>query len=153
MIKDQVVTVQDWHVEQLSKTMQKEDVDSVWALGHLTPQVALERSVALSNKSFTWLHEGDVGCIWGYESENPLSYVAYPWLLASPLVHKSPRYFLRGCRQFISLLLDRHHMLTNVIDALHTRSLKWIQFCGAKLFPATEMGPEGLPFIRHEIRR
>lgn len=153
MDKDQIVTVQDWHVERLSITMQKEDVDAVWGLNHLSPKEALIMSLAASMKSFTWLHCGDVGCIWGYGAASPLAPVACPWLLASPLVHKSPRYFLRASRQFYSNLLDRHDVLTNVIDARHTRSLKWIKWCGATVYPATPMGPEGLPFHRHETRR
>lgn len=152
-MRDQIVAVEDWHVDRLAVTMQKEDVDAVWALAHLSPYVAIERSVAHSTKAFTWLHEGDVGCIVGYEASSPLASTASPWLLASPLVHSSPRYFLRASRQFLDQLLVKHELLTNVIDARHTRSLKWITWCGATLFPATAMGPEGLPFIRHEIRR
>lgn len=152
-MRDQIVAVEDWHVERLAVTMQTADVDAVWALGHLSPFEALDLSVKHSTKAFTWLHEGDVGCIVGYSADNPLAYKACPWLLASPLVHRSPRYFLRASRSFLDSLLAKHDLLTNVIDARHTRSLKWIKWCGATLYPATAMGPEGLPFIRHEIRR
>lgn len=152
-MRDQIVAVEDWHVERLAVTMQTADVDAVWALGHLSPFEALDLSVKHSTKVFTWLHEGDVGCIVGYSANNPLAYKACPWLLASPLVHCSPRYFLRASRSFLDSLLAKHELLTNVIDARHTRSLKWIKWCGATLYPATAMGPEGLPFIRHEIRR
>lgn len=152
-MRDQIVAVEDWHVERLAVTMQTADVDAVWALGHLSPFEALDLSVKHSTKVFTWLHEGDVGCIVGYSANNPLAYKACPWLLASPLVHRSPRYFLRASRSFLDSLLAKHELLTNVIDARHTRSLKWIKWCGATLYPATAMGPEGLPFIRHEIRR
>ena len=119
-MRDQIVAVEDWHVERLAVTMQTADVDAVWALGHLSPFEALDLSVKHSTKVFTWLHEGDVGCIVGYSANNPLAYKACPWLLASPLVHRSPRYFLRASRSFLDSLLAKHELLTNVIDARHT---------------------------------
>jgi hypothetical protein len=150
MDKNQIVLTQDWHVERLSSTMQQEDVDAVWALGHLSPKEALSVSAAASVQTFTYLHKGDVACIFGYSSHDR---TACPWMLASPLVRKSPRWFLEATKQFYSNLLDKHDVLVNVIDARHTRSLKWIEWCGAVIHPATPMGPEGLPFHRHETRR
>ena len=150
---NEVKVTEDWHVERLGSTMNREDVDAVRAMADMGPHDALTSSVDHSTKSFTWLADGDVGCIWGYSSETYLSTSAQPWMLGSPLIMKNPRYFLRGCRQFYDLLLDRHELLYNYIDARHTRSLRWIEWLGATVHPAAPIGVAGMPFHLHETRR
>lgn len=149
---NEIVHIEDWHVEQLSSTMQQEDVDAVWAWDHMTPREALDHSVKNSRTTLTWLSEGEVAAVFGYSSPNLLSNIACPWMLGSPLLMEKPRYFLGASRQWVDGLKERFNYMSNVVDARHTRSVRWLKWLGATVHPATPMGAEGLPFHLHEMR-
>ena len=148
----EVVPVQEWHIEELSSTMQKEDKDSCWALAHLSPEQGIRLSLKNAVESYTWLADGKVGLIFGVNKHSLLSHKAHPWLLASDLVQEHPRVFLRGCKEWINSAVTKYEWLDNYVDARHIRSIRWLQWMGFTIYPAEPIGIEKMLFHRNEIR-
>lgn len=136
---DVVETTLD-HVEELSQTMRQEDRDEIWHLARLSPKEALLMSFEASTYSRTILLDGRVVAIFGCGRAGE---VGVPWLLASPLLLKIKKSFLRECREFLEEMFTGYSVLTNVAWSKNTVHIQWLRWLGFEMSPGVPMGPDG----------
>ena len=148
-----IVTVEEEHIIELSSSMQKEDRDNAWAIGHLSPEQAIRHSVGVSIESETWLADEKVMAIRGVSRGTFLSPYACVWMLGAEGLRKYPVTFLKGSKEWVERMLEEHRHLVNYVDDRNIRSLKWLQHLGFIIHSPVPLGIEGRMFHWVEKRK
>ncbi len=144
-----VPTTED-HMIELSHTMRPADVQECWAANHYTPYEALKHSFYYTNKPITALYNGEVMCIWGVGKISYLSKEGIPWMLTSHLVDIHYREFLRHSIRLLEDIKSEAIVLTNMVDARNSKSIKWLKRLGFEIHAPVPFGPDKMlfhPFI------
>ncbi len=139
-----MVTTNLKHIAELSVTMREEDRDEIWHIACLTPHEALSKSYKSSQYIRTVVLDGRVVAIFGCARTGE---VGVPWMLASPLLLKIKKSFLRGCREYLDEMSQGCKFMTNYAWSKNTVHLQWLQWLGFEMQPGVPMGPNGEIFI------
>lgn len=134
---------------ELSETMRQEDRDEIWHLARLTPSEALQAAYEACPYNRTVLLDGKVVAIFGCSGET--GGVGVPWMLASPLLTKIRKPFLRECRVFLEEMSENYTTLENVAWSKNTEHIRWLTWLGFKFQPGVPMGPDKeiyIPFYK-----
>lgn len=138
------------HLAELSVTMRQEDKDEIWHLARLTPLKALEGGYKACSYNRTVLLDGKVALIFGVAGEK--GGVGVPWMLASPLLQKVRKPFLREAKSFLEEMSEGFSSLHNIAWSKNTEHLRWLKWMGFTFLPAVPMGPDGELFIEfHKV--
>jgi hypothetical protein len=127
--------------------MRRADREEVEALSGRNPREVLVESVEKSASSWAGLADGRLVCLFGVVPMSLVGVTGIPWLLGSDDVCAYGRPFLRRNRAMIDRWLADFPVLTNVVDARNTVSIRWLRWLGFRLGEPTPMGPRGLPFL------
>ncbi len=133
------------HVAELSVTMRQEDRDEIWHLARHTPEEALRLGYESCPYNRTVLLDGKVALIFGVGGEK--GRVGVPWMLASPLLQKVRKPFLREAKEFLQEMTEGYPLLTNMAWSKNIEHLRWLQWMGFTFLPAVPMGPDGELYI------
>jgi len=107
-------------------TLRSADVEECVA-GGLTPQLAVQRSVAASDRAYAeWLGD-DLLCLWGYRRYGP---VAMMWMLSTPAVDAHARLFARESRALLGMLLREFRAVRVLVHNGHTQAIRWLEWLG-----------------------
>ncbi len=125
--------------------MRQEDQDEIWHLARLTPGEALRKSYESSGYVRTVLLDGEVVAIFGCSR---VGEVGIPWMLASPLLLKIRKSFLKGCRGYLEEMSRGSRVLTNYAWSRNKVHIQWLQWLGFEMHPGVPMGPDGEIYIQ-----
>ncbi len=153
MTVHKIKRVEEGHIISLAKSMQKEDRDNAWAIGHLSPEQAIRHSVGVSIESETWLADEKVMAIRGVSRGTFLSPYACVWMLGAEGLASFSIPFLRGSKEWVERMLEQHSHLVNYVDGRNKRSLRWLKWLGFTIHPAAPLGIEGRMFHWVEKRK
>ena len=125
--------------------MRQEDKDEIWHLSRLTPHDALVASYEFCSYNMTVLLDNRVALIFGVGGEK--GRVGVPWMLASPLLQKVRKPFLREAKSFLDEMAAGYPVLTNMAWSKNTEHIRWLKWMGFTFLPAVPMGPDGELYI------
>lgn len=125
--------------------MRQEDVDEIWHLARVTPLDALELSYGNCYYSITILRDDQVVLILGVSGE--LGGEGVPWMLASPLLTKIRKQFIREGRVLMDAISSDFPLLHNVAWSKNKEHLRWLDWLGFQFQPGVPMGPDGEIYI------
>lgn len=114
---------------------------------------SIAQSIYQSDESWTVSDERGVICIFGVLRVSLLSDKARPWLISSKLVSSCKRDFLRGAKIVIERWLDEYTVLENHIPAGLHRLLRWVEWAGFTVYPATPIEGSGTLLHRIEMKK
>jgi hypothetical protein len=121
--------------------MRQEDKDEIWHLARKTPEEALRDAYDTCPYNRAVLLEGRVVCIFGIGGEK--GGVGVPWMLASPLLTKIKKPFLRECKAWLDEMSEGYTSLYNAAWSKNTVHIQWLRWLGFEIKPAVPMGPDG----------
>lgn len=121
------------------------DLDEAKAAGAPSALAAAMYPISVSRDTWAGLADGKVLCMFGTQPLSLVSTRACIWMLTTHEVPKHSRAFLRIGREIVRRELLRHSELWNMVDARHTLAIRWLEWMGAKIFPAVPFG-SGVPF-------
>jgi len=136
---------------RLAKTLRKADLQEIQHGSALPPEAALLYSLAVSDYCYTvWLDEEIVFIfgVGGIDGE-----AGCPWMMASDLLLKVKRDFVKECRRFVDAMLDRYHHLENYVWAGNKIHIYWLEWLGFTMEAPTPFGINGEPFHRFYLKR
>jgi hypothetical protein len=141
------------HVAEMAPRMRDADRAEVWASCGMTPEQALEVSMATSGEVWAALQDGRVVCIWGVGDAEGYPGVGVPWLLGTDAVREIRRTFLRECRRYVAGWMSRYEVLVNFTDDRNTLSHQWLRWLGFTIMEPEPHGVAGLPFRKFYMVR
>jgi hypothetical protein len=131
---------------QLAKNLRKADLEEISHGSGLEPQDALLYSFAVSEYCYTVWLDDQIVMIFGVGD-------GCPWMLASDLLLKVKREFVKECRRFVQAMLDRYGYLENYVWAGNKIHIYWLEWLGFKIEPPEPFGIDGEPFHRFHLSR
>lgn len=138
-------------VDAFISKMRVEDVEEILALD-VEPAQAVAQSIGRCARAWLVLFDGEPAYLYGYRPmETGVSLV---WMLSAEACNRHPKAFLRSTRKELeALFAEVGGTFINMIDARHTRALRWAEWLGAEFGRAAPWGPKALPFIPFRFRR
>lgn len=136
------------HIEQISGLIRKIDRDEIWSAGHITPEESIR--LGLSGEAYTCWFDEDIACIFGCKPVTLLGDTACPWMIATAVIEKKPKTFLRHCKPLVSYWQEQYETLVNYADDRNEIVKKWVSWLGFTLYPPEPYGYEGMPFRKFE---
>ncbi len=133
--------------DALTLSLRRADRDEVEALTGRDARAVLVESVEKSASAWAGLADGKLVCLFGVVPMTLTGVTGIPWLLGSDQVAAYSREFLRRNKGYVQTMLKDFPVLTNVVDARNTVSIRWLRWLGFTLGEPLPMGPLGLPFI------
>lgn len=127
------------HIVELAHTMRQEDRDEIWHLARLNSEQSLKLSYEVSSHVRTVTLNKRVVCIFGMAGEGT---TGYPWMLASPLLTKIRKTFLRQCREQLAEISGGRERLMNVAWSKNTEHIRWLKWLGFQLDEPIPLGPD-----------
>ena len=128
-------------VLELSVTMRQEDRDEIWHLARKTPEEALLQAYQSCEFNRTVLLDNKVVCIFGCGGTK--GGAGIPWMLASPLLTKIKKPFLRESRMWLEEMSEGYTYLYNAAWSKNDTHIQWLNWLGFDIRPAIPMGPDG----------
>lgn len=154
MTKYEIVPATLEHAVELSRTMREADREEAWAAGHMRPYEALVGALRASMDARTGLADGKVLCMFGVARASFLSRTTLPWMLGSADLPKHARAFLRGSREYVAEIGEKHENLINFVDARNELAIKWLSWLGFTVADEPEpYGRDQLPFHRFHLEK
>jgi hypothetical protein len=146
--KDNVVVRRSYpsDADMLCNSLRKSDIDEVWASHNLTPWEALYLSINESMMSLTITLNGKPIGVFGIKEESALGSKAMIWFLATDELDSIRRRFLKHSKKFVNMFLNLYPYLYNYVDSRNLESIKWLEFCGAKIGDPIPYGVMNEPF-------
>lgn len=124
--------VTDEAVKYVAENMRLDDVAEVWALSRLSPQVALDTSVAITPYSLAAYVDGRPAAVFGVY-ERLLGNVGVPWLLGTDDVLKGARVLLQHTKPFLKHQLLSYRRLENEVHAENRLAVRYLRWAGFTL--------------------
>jgi hypothetical protein len=140
------------HIRHIASNMRPADCAEAWATALLSPQAALEQSLAVSVQAWTGLADGVPYCMFGVATSASPD-VGVPWLLGTADLERNAIAFLRRNHGFVDAMLERFPRLINHVDARNRTSIRWLQWIGFTIGRPQPYGPFAMPFHPFELRR
>lgn len=131
---------------ELSVTMRQEDKDEIWHLARVNPADALNAALEVSTYARAVLLDGKVVCLFGIGGEK--GGVGIPWMLASDLLKKVRKPFVRECKAFLKEMSEDYSLLMNVAWTKNEEHIKWLKWLGFDFAVPEQMGPDGEYYIK-----
>ena len=110
---------------------------------------------SLASSAMAWTGEAPDGLAWMFgvaPAQGLLGDIGLPWMVGTRLVDRERRALTLLTPAYIARMLAAFPILTNIVDARNTKSIRWLRHVGFELMPATPMGAAGLPFHLFTMR-
>lgn len=153
-MKPFVTKTEDWHVHYVAANMRQADIDEIWAQSMARPLKGLQFGVKMSTSCWTIMRdENEPVSIFGVGAISMIGGRGAPWLLSTDNVLKLSIPFLKGCKDYVNLMLDQFPKLENMIDARNKVSIRWLKWMGFDILDAKPSGPFQVPFHTFKMER
>jgi hypothetical protein len=140
----------------IAADLRSADANELYATyGHSRYLDGLTRSVSLSEEALVGVDpQGNPTMLYGIAPFSRRTRLV--WACGTKGAFKFPKAIVENSRTTLKRWFAERpsvEYLTNFTHADNTRHHRWLEWCGAELFPATPMGPMGEPFRPFLIRR
>lgn len=136
----------------LAAVLNADDRREIEALSGRDPAAVILEGIGKSTEAWTGRIGGEIVCVCGVGPASAIGETGVPWLLGSDLVQAHASVFLRQSRLFVRRWAGLFPVLHNVVDARHTRAVRWLRWLGFEILPARPMGVQNLPFHSFVLR-
>ena len=151
--KPEVVPAKPSHIGYLAANMREHDRKEIWAIGHYTPEQALQVSFDSADKAYSFVQGKKVLAMFGVSSPSLLSSTGVIWFLATQEIFtKHRRTMARRGREWIRKFQKDYSSLINYIDVRNSESIKWLKWCGCTFSGPIPYGVDKLPFLKFELK-
>lgn len=125
-------TVADYSaLVNVASRMSEADAIEVMACSGYTPEQAVLESASKSDFCIIASWNGKPQAVFGLLSQTFEGVVVgSPWMLATEDVHAVPREFLKQSRLWVKSFTETCDILFNMVDARHTRAMRWLEWLG-----------------------
>lgn len=134
----------------IAENMRDADKLEIWLSSHLKPYEALRRSLEVSDKTFTIVHDQAPIAMFGVRCQSLLGRTGVPWLLGTDRITEVRQQFIKEGSRWIEILQDGYTVLTNYVHEDNRVSIKWLKRLGFTIMPAVQAGPEMAWFHKFE---
>lgn len=141
-----VVPIEDWHLRYVAERLRQEDEAELFATSGLDSYEALKFAADNSIEGFTWLENGEPGCLYGVAAKSEMSLAGVPWLMTTHLVCQHPMKFLRHSMLVVDRFLENFPELENYVDARYAKAVGWLRWLGFAIDEPVVWGPEKVLF-------
>lgn len=138
----------DGDIEAMLPHIREADRQEVWAAGKLTPEIALRRGLAASDRAFTGVIDGEIVAMFGVTPGSILGGVGVPWMLGTEAIERHAVAFIRQSRPALWMMHARYDYLINFVDDRNKAAIRWLQWLGFHVEQPVPMGPFRVPFRR-----
>lgn len=125
--------------------MRQEDRDEIWHLARVSPIEALSQGFHTCGYNRTVLLDGAVVAIFGISGKK--GEVGIPWMLASHLLTKIRKPFVRECKEFLEEMSEDYQLLHNRVWSKNTEHIRWLKWLGFTFMEPKPLGPDNELFI------
>lgn len=136
------------HIAELAPRIRQIDREEIWLAGHMTPEESI--AIGIQDESYACYFGDDLALIFGCRPVTLLGGVACPWMIATDIIEKRPKQFLRYCKPATEYWQSRYDLLVNYADYRNDLVKKWVKWLGFTLYEPEPYGPEGAMFCRFE---
>lgn len=135
----------------LASYMRQADINELRVTCDLSPIEAIKASINKTEPDFLFavFANGRLICIGGCAS-TLLSGAGTPWLLATEEIQLYTRRLTRDAIRGVRMMLEKWSILSNVVDARNTASIRWLKAIGFDMTETIEIKP-GYSLIRFVI--
>ena len=120
--------------------MREEDRQEIWHLARIKPYSALTSGFQECSYNRTILLDGKVVAIFGVGGEKGGE--GHPWMLASDLLTKIRKPFVRECHAFVQEMSQNYTKLTNCVWSKNKEHIRWLKWLGFTFLPGVPLGPD-----------
>lgn len=136
----------------VADNMRQSDVDEIRALGVQDVHEALNHGVKTSKWAAAAVWGEEPLCIIGVtEYSDLLGKMGSPWMLGTPVLHKTGRTFWTESKKIVYAMSQDYPFLVNYVWEGSEKSVKWLQKLGFKMEEPLPRGPEGQGFHRFSM--
>lgn len=82
-------------------------------------------------------------CIFGVLGDE---HTAVVWMVGTDLMDECKHQFVKRSRAIIKAMQDRFPLMSNLVSARNTKSIKWLKSVGFRVLKARNIGVNGEPF-------
>lgn len=122
------------YIDQLKREMREADRREVTRFTLLTPEEALEHSIAASDIALAaTFSDGTLAGIFGVRRDNILERTAQLWFLGTDAVKRHPIAFYKASKQIVDMIsksMSDIEEFYNWVDTDHKESYRWIERLG-----------------------
>lgn len=136
----------------VAERMRQSDKDEAMASHGFDPMKAVVYSSETSLVTIAVEAGGEPIAVFGIAAENPRDTRACIWLLGTDGIEKNQRAFLRFSRVMIAAILKVYPELWNMVPESSTKTIRWLEWCGAKFSSPSVFGPNNAPFVSFSIK-
>lgn len=133
-------------IEFMKYSLREAEVLEIWASDHMSPEEMLTASMKRSSESFTLVHKEKIVGMLGLVPDSLISERATVWLLTTNEIYSMWIRFLKISKPIIEGLQAKYPVLYNFVDSRNEQCLRWLRWCGAKVYPPESHGADGMPF-------
>ena len=120
-------------IPYLAKNLRQTDKDEVFASSGRTVTESLENAFTLENSDiYVGTYNGNPEIIFGICPMSKGSIVGFPWMLCTDQLKKSPKEFMRRCKDWVDKWNNKYPVLTNMVYARNSLHIRWLKWCGFK---------------------
>jgi len=139
-----LVPAETKHIGRIARLMREADVLECAAFGR-TPKQALRLSLAISDKAWTALVDGQPEAMFGVTVESVLGRTACPWFLGTEEVYRHGRELVMWGAPMLSRLCDSTFRLGNLVSATNGQAIRLLKRWGFTV-AEEETDVNGTPF-------
>ncbi len=110
-------------------TLRDADVEECAVCG-VTPQQAVEQSVANSTEAYIISVDGEPLAYWGFADNPHLTGECFAWMLSTPLMDLHRIHAARESLRILALLLETHNSVMILVDRQYTAAVRWLKWLG-----------------------
>lgn len=132
----------------LASNLRQADQDEIAAASGLSPLMALQQGLEVTDDPYTVTRAGQPLAIFGVAPMGGT--VGAPWMLASDGIRAHYREFLRRSREEFERIREPYTYLFNYSDARNTLANDWLRWLGFTFIRVEPYGVAQLPFWRFE---
>lgn len=137
------------HIAELK--IREIDRQEIWAAAHITPEDSIR--AGLTDEAWACYFDNELACIFGCKPVTILSDEACPWMIASDLIERKQKAFLRRCRPVVEMWQERHSKLVNYCDDRNIVVKNWLKWLGFTIHEPAPYGYDGAMFCKFERNR
>lgn len=139
---------------ELAENMRQAEIDEVMTSGAKSAYQAVKSSFDLSSFSTSLFYKDKIVLMFGVVPVNFLGSKAKVWMLTSNEIGNiNVKTFLKASKYWINRLLLIYPTLYNFVDARHTKSVKWLEVCGAYIDFENPVKCNEVAFYYFELKR
>ena len=127
-------------INDMADRLRESDVKEIWYSHHETPRQALYKCVNQSIWSATIENGRPIGIFGVTPSDKLLGYKGTVFMLATNDLDKISRRFVRNSRKMVDYMLEFYPILENYVHNMNIKSITWLEWLGAKIYPARPYG-------------